>query len=93
MADADAEREALWMLEQLVVRHGAQFVLDVLEIVTTGGPGMLVKDVSTLVGGVVREILDYVEADAARAAIAAGFAAANAAGDAALDAKFPKGGG
>lgn len=87
----DLEAEALWVLEQLVARYGAALVRDVFLIVTTGGPGMLIEDLSNFVASLVRDVLSIVSEDTARAAIEAGFAAANAAGDAAIAAKFPKG--
>jgi hypothetical protein len=87
--DADnLEAEALWWLEQYALRYGVALVKDVVDVLDGKSTDMLVEGLSSLVGDLVRPILRVIEADVARAALEASFAAANAAGDAALAAKF-----
>jgi hypothetical protein len=81
-------REALWLLEQLALRYGVAMVKDVIDVLDGKSTDQIIDVVTGLVTDTVRGILRVIEADAARAALEAAFAAANAAGDAAIVAKF-----
>lgn len=83
-----AEELALETLRWLISTQGAAMVGATLAALT-GGPGMLIEDVSIFVGEVLTAIIAQTSAERVKAEVDAMFAAADAIVDAAEDAKFP----
>ena len=86
MSGVDANNvgaEALWLLGQLAGRYGVPMLMQIVE-----APNTVVEELSAFVANVVRDILMLLGEEATKEALKAGFAAADAAGNAAIRAKF-----
>lgn len=87
----DAAKDlALAVVNVLVERIGGETALEILDIVEGKGLDQTLMDLSILARGFLSAIEGVIEPAAVRTAIQAGYVAANAAGDAALKAKFGK---
>ena len=85
----DVQSEALALLGYLASRYTSAMLVEILDILEgKSGAGMLIHDTSLFVTELVQSILGVIEPAAVRESLAAQFIAANAAGDAAIVAKF-----
>lgn len=89
------ESVALAVLKTLVEQLGTEMVSLIIDNVSSADPAtaatQILSDLSELGAGIVQAVLIVIEPAAAKAAVAATYAAVEATADAAEDARFPKG--
>lgn len=85
-----AEDAALKFLALAADLYGAPGVGEIIDIIDGKSTSETIEDMALLVRAVVQGVVDVLDPAGARAALQAGYVAANAVGDAALNAKFGK---